>query len=227
PCQSFRSIVIDTLTKLHDGSKFTVGVGSGEIPDSDYASFQPSLLITNSKNAKNKYGATIIFKDEDKNVMPFIPLIEEDLSDNRYACDIVFVCTGSEPQDMLVDIMSKSEKHKFKCFGMNPSISESYCGSFFNEAKLFTNSKHVILQTINVPAMLFATYLGCKPYVYSKETFDAFITSVGNGDYSHSYPIPTREEITAKHTNFDRAAEFLKKNGAIELSKTVIARKSK
>lgn len=228
PCQVFRNIVIDTITKLHDGKKFVVGVGMGEIPESDYRTFQPSLVITNSNKDSKKTVAKIVFKDEDKNsIMPYVPFISDDLSDERYKCDVAFVCTGSEPQEMLIDIMFESNKYKFKCFGMNPSISEHYCGTHFNESKLFANAGHLILPSINVPAMLFASYLGCKPYVYTKDSFESFVNSVLNKDYKPNYPIPSKEEILEKHTNFDRAAEFLKKNGATELAKTLLTRKTK
>lgn len=226
PCPVFRNVISETISKIHDNKKIIVGVGTGEIPESDYKSFQPSIVI---HNGDPKKGITqIVFKEEDKNsIMPYVPFINEDLSDSRYKCDVAFVCTGSEPQNILLKIMESSYKYKFKCFGMNPSICEHYCGTHFNEAKLFANAKHIILPSINVPAMLFATYLGCKPYVVNEDSFDSFVSDVINDSYILKYPIPTVEEIKLKHTNFDRAADFLKKNNAMELAKLVLTGKNK
>lgn len=226
PCPVFRNVISETISKLHDGKSIIVGVGNGEIPDSDYKTFQPSVVI---HNGPQKNGVTqILFKEEDKNsIMPYVPVINEDLSDIRYKCDVAFVCTGSEPQNILLKIMESSHKYKFKCFGMNPSICEHYCGTHFNESKLFANSKHIILPSINVPAMLFATYLGCKPYVIDEASFDNFVSEVINDSYVPKYPIPSVEDIKLKHTNFDRAYEFLKKNGATELAKLVLTGKNK
>lgn len=226
PCPMFKSVIVDTIPKLHDDKRFVVGVGVGEIPESDFKTFGPSIVIHNG-SVKSGY-TQIAFKESDKSsIMPFVPLINENLDDQRYKCDFAFVCTGSETQDLLMDVVSKTDGLKFKCFGMNPSISKHYCGTHFNEAKLFANAKHIILPSINVPAMLFSSYLGCKPYVYDKATFPDFIEQAVKDEYSPKYPIPPKDEIREKHTNFDRACEFLKKNGALELAKELLNRKNK
>lgn len=223
PCPVFRSIIVDTISKLHDNSNFIVGVGNGDIPDSDYKSFAPSLVI---HNGPSKSGITqLIFKEEDKSVMPYVPFISDDLSDSRYKCDATFICAGNEPQDMIVKIFSLLNGKSFKCFGVNPSISENYCGNQFNELKLLANAKSIILPNINVQAMLLASYLGCKPYVFDANTINSFVSDIDG--YNPTYPIPSKEEIKNKHTNFDRAAEFLKKYAATGLAKEVLARKNK
>ena len=242
----FYHIFLESLNNIDA----TVGHSSIDISESEIAEFDPDVIIHNSDNVDsvnyknvvtigiNNIDSPHCFSFRDKSVQnfiePFIKLQDQDLHDDRYKSDMVYVGSPS----LLPDCVSKfqnDEDINFKIIHNEPIPITNYCGAcqFDSYKKFFKMSR---CSLVNKPRqeeptisfkLLDILYSGGNPVIHN--TDEQFINDIRDAVNGKSFrgDFLSTDEIEASYTNHDRMSDILLKTGLNKLSKMVLDSKGK
>ena len=241
----FYHILLEALNEIDA----VTGHASIETPKQEIQSFDPDIIIHNAKNKSKIYGNCITIainemdedncfslhnKDSENFIKPFVKINMDDLDNEKYRSDVVYVGNPSLLPDSIASIHSNADI-KFKIIHNQPVPISNYCGSctfddykkFFHMAKCSLLDKGDSGTSIYAYKLLDVIYSGGNPIVYSNdEQYISDIYAALDGKSFRDNFI-SKEEIFNSHTNYDRMSKIFEKIGLSKMSQKILESKGK
>ena len=173
-------------------------------------------------------------KDCKNYIKPFIKTNREELHDDRYKCDAVYVGNPALLPDSVAKIHSDLNI-KFKILHNSPIPIANYCGSctFDNYKKFFHMAKCSLLDKADSDTSIYSyklldiVYSGGNPILHiDDEQFMTDINDAINGKCFRNN-FMSQQEIFNQHTNYDRMSKIFAKVGLSKMSKKILENKGK
>lgn len=240
---TFFHLLLQSLNRLD----INIGHAPISIDPKEMEHFNPDIIIHNSQGeVQHKHALVIGINDiGDKNnfsltnknspnyIKPFIVESNDDLEDERYKSDVVYVGNPS----LLPDCVSNlGDDVVFKIINNQPAPISNYCGacSFDRYKKFFKMSKCCLLNESESSTDIYSfklldiLYSGGNPLLYNNDN-DQLMSDLKDAINGKSFRdnFMSRDEIVKNHTNKNRMSEIFSKNGLSKLSQMVLTKKDK
>lgn len=244
----FYHLLLESLNQL----KTQVAHSDFSLSKEEMEKFDPDIIIHNAKNVSKidyKNNITIAINEleedncfslrntESKNFIPsFVKLYDEDLNDEKYKSDVVYVGNASLLPDCIAEIQDDPNIN-FKIINSKPIPITSYCGGcpFEDYKKFFHMSKCTLLDNgdSNLSNYSFKLmdiiYAEGNPVLHKEEQDQQFMSDIKDAINGKSFKddFMSTDEIKKKHTSHDRMSEIFSKIGLDKLSQMILEGKGK